>query len=30
PVPEPGAASLIGGGALLLLALRNKFRRPHS
>ena len=29
-VPEPGAASLIGGGALLLLALRNKFRRPQS
>lgn len=30
PVPEPGTASLIGGGALLMLALRNKFRRAQS
>ena len=30
PVPEPTTASLIGGGALLLLALRRKFRCQHS
>lgn len=30
PVPEPGTAGLIGGGALLMLALRNKFRRSQS
>ncbi len=29
-VPEPGTAGLIGGGALLMLALRNKFRRTQS
>ena len=30
PVPEPASASLIGGGALLLLVFRNKFRRQQS
>ena len=30
PVPEPGTMSLVGGGALLLLAFRNKFRRPQA
>jgi hypothetical protein len=30
PVPEPAAASLIGGGALLMLVLRSKFRRHQS
>lgn len=29
PVPEPASASLIGGGALLLLTFRNKFRRQQ-